>query len=92
MTGWVTASSSSMAARSSANFSIVTVPAVTALLVVNLSFGVMSRVAPQLNVFSLGFPFSLLFGLAILWVSLYGFGPQFQVLSERFFEWSARFG
>ena len=71
---------------------LIALPAVTALLVVNLSFGVMSRVAPQLNVFSLGFPFSLLFGLAILWVSLYGFGPQFQVLSERFFEWSARFG
>lgn len=71
---------------------LIALPAVTALLIVNLAFGVMSRVAPQLNVFSLGFPFSLLFGLAILWVSLYGFGPQFQVLSERFFEWSGRFG
>ena len=34
----------------------------TALLVVNLAFGVMSRAAPTLNLFAVGFPVTLVFG------------------------------
>ena len=59
---------------------LIALPAVTSLLVVNLAFGVMTRAAPQLNIFSLGFPLSLLFGLVIMWVALYGFTPQFEGL------------
>ena len=40
--------------------------AMIALLLVNISFGFMSRVAPQLNVFSLGFSVILVLGL---WIS-----------------------
>ncbi len=69
---------------------LIALPAVTSLLVVNLSFGVMSRAAPQLNVFSLGFPFALVFGLGIIWVSLYGFAPQFEALSQSFFDFTRR--
>ena len=39
--------------------------AIIALLTVNLSFGVMTRAAPQLNIFSLGFAFALLVGLLL---------------------------
>ncbi|HEX7036016.1 MAG TPA: flagellar biosynthetic protein FliR [Pseudomonadales bacterium] len=67
---------------------LVALPAVVSLLVVNLTFGVMSRSAPQLNVFSLGFPFSLLFGLVIIWLSLSGWLPQFEALSREFFEFA----
>lgn len=67
---------------------LVALPAVVSLLVVNLTFGVMSRSAPQLNVFSLGFPFSLLFGLIIVWLSLAGWLPQFESLSREFFEFA----
>ena len=42
--------------------------AIIALLTVNISFGVMTRAAPQLNIFSLGFAFTLLIGL---FLSLY---------------------
>ena len=35
------------------------VPAITALLVVNIAFGVMTRAAPQLNIFAIGFPLTL---------------------------------
>lgn len=38
---------------------------VVALLTVNLSFGIMTRAAPQLNIFSLGFSFILLLGFLI---------------------------
>ncbi len=64
---------------------MIALPAVTALLVVNLAFGVMTRAAPQMNIFSLGFPFTLVFGLFIVWVSFSGFLPQFQQLTEEMF-------
>ena len=48
----------------------IALPGVTALLIVNLAFGVMSRAAPQLNLFAVGLPVSLVFGLVIMWVGL----------------------
>jgi flagellar biosynthetic protein FliR len=68
---------------------LVALPAVISLLVVNLAFGVMSRSAPQLNVFSLGFPFSLVFGLVIVWFSLQGWMPQFDRFSGELLEFSS---
>ena len=44
--------------------------AMLALLLINLSFGVMTRAAPQLNIFSIGFPITMLSGLLILWLTL----------------------
>ena len=38
----------------------------TALLVINLAFGAMSRAAPALNLFAVGLPVTLVFGLAIV--------------------------
>ena len=64
---------------------LLALPAVTAILIVNFAFGIMTRAAPQLNIFSLGFPFTLMFGLFILWVSLSGFLPQYQQLSAYIF-------
>lgn len=48
----------------------VALPGVTALLVVNIGFGVMSRAAPALNLFGIGFPLILLLGLLILFLGL----------------------
>ena len=55
-------------------------PAITALLVVNIAFGVMTRAAPQLNIFSIGFPLTLVLGMGILWVSLGDILNQYQPL------------
>ena len=65
---------------------LLAIPAVVSLLIVNLTFGIMNRSAPQLNVFSLGFPFGLLFGLAIIWFLLFGWGDQFERLLNTFFD------
>jgi flagellar biosynthetic protein FliR len=59
---------------------LLVLPAVTALLVVNVAFGVMSRAAPQLNVFSIGFPLTLVLGLLIMWISLGDILAHYQVL------------
>lgn len=48
----------------------VALPGMTALLIVNLAFGVLSRAAPTLNLFAVGFPISLVFGLLIIVVGL----------------------
>ena len=61
---------------------LIGLPAITALLIVNLSFGVMMRAAPQLNIFSIGFPLTLVFGLFILWVVLGDVGAQYQALAS----------
>jgi flagellar biosynthetic protein FliR len=53
----------------------IALPGVTALLVVNLAFGVVSRAAPSLNLFAVGLPVTLVMGLAIV---LYGL-PMMQV-------------
>jgi flagellar biosynthetic protein FliR len=48
----------------------VALPAMTALLVVNLAFGAVSRAAPSLNMFAIGLPVALLFGLVVLFFGL----------------------
>lgn len=52
--------------------------AIVALLTVNLSFGVMTRAAPQLNIFSLGFAFALLVGLLVSLYTLSSTLPYYQ--------------
>ena len=41
---------------------LIALPLVTVLLVINLSLGVMTRAAPQMNVFSIGLPMTILVG------------------------------
>ncbi len=48
----------------------VALPAVTALLVVNIALGVMSRAAPSLNLFAVGLPVGLLVGFLILMINV----------------------
>ena len=45
---------------------LVALPAVVALLIVNLAYGVISRAAPTLNLFAVGFPATVLLGFLIL--------------------------
>ncbi|HEY2035601.1 MAG TPA: flagellar biosynthetic protein FliR [Steroidobacteraceae bacterium] len=49
---------------------VVALPGVTALLIANLAFGVVSRAAPTLNIFSVGLPVSLAFGLVAIMAGL----------------------
>lgn len=49
---------------------LLSLPIVTALLIVNLGFGIATRAAPQLNIFSVGFPVSLLLGMILMGTTL----------------------
>ena len=49
---------------------LISLPVVTVLLVTNLALGILTRAAPQLNMFAVGFPLTLAVGLLALWTSL----------------------
>ncbi len=49
---------------------LVALPAIGSLMMVNLSFGILSRAAPQISPFSIGFPMSIILGFTIILVTL----------------------
>lgn len=49
-------------------------PAIIAILMVNVAFGVVSRAAPTLNLFAVGFPVTLLMGFVVMALSVRGQG------------------
>lgn len=48
----------------------VALPAATAVLIVNMSIGVISRAAPTLNLFAIGLPLTIVVGLIVLIITL----------------------
>ena len=58
----------------------VALPGMTALLIINLAFGAMSRAAPALNLFAVGLPVTLIFGLVIVTFSVPTMGAAFTAL------------
>jgi len=61
----------------------VSLPIVAMLLLVNLVLGVVARVAPQMNVFSVGFPITIGVGLTGLWLTLPMMQVPFSAALER---------
>lgn len=59
---------------------LMMMPAVASLLIVNLSFGVIARSAPQFNIFSIGFPVMILFGAVVLLFSIGMLAGQMEVI------------
>ncbi|MCL6270134.1 flagellar biosynthetic protein FliR [Sansalvadorimonas sp. 2012CJ34-2] len=49
---------------------LVALPVVISMLLVNLAFGVMNRAAPQLNIIALGFPMTMMFGMATVYLAM----------------------
>jgi len=63
----------SIVAWSSQMFSagvLLAMPVMAALLFVNISFGVAARAAPQLQIFGVGFPITIMMGMVLIWVSI----------------------
>lgn len=52
---------------------LLALPALTALLMINVAFGIVTRTAPQLNIFAVGFPVTILAGLLIMFIVMPGF-------------------
>jgi flagellar biosynthetic protein FliR len=59
---------------------LLAMPVIVSLLLVNVSFGVATRAAPQLNIFSVGFPVTLMLGMLLIWLTLPDLSEQFSGL------------
>lgn len=57
---------------------LLALPMIAALLIANLSIGIMTRAAPQLNIFAVGFPITLAAGFLMLFVTLPYMVPVFE--------------
>lgn len=68
----------------------ITLAPVTAMLVVNIAFGVLTRTAPQLNIFSLGMPISMLAGLLIMWMTMDTFLFHFNLNWQHGIEYTCK--
>ena len=64
----------------------IALPLVTMLLFVNLVLGAISRVAPQINIFAIGFPVTLGVGLLGLLLTLPALNTPFTMTLERLLE------
>ncbi|MBU2895541.1 flagellar biosynthetic protein FliR [Vibrio hepatarius] len=67
--GWMFASALALA-----------LPAIVSMLLANISFGVMNRAAPSLNVYALGFPMTMLLGLFSVLISISGVPSRYTIL------------
>lgn len=62
---------------------IISLPIIGALLIANVAVGIMTRAAPQLNIFAVGFPITLAVGLLSLWIAIPFMTPAVAKLFEQ---------
>lgn len=62
---------------------LLALPILVTLLFINVGLGVVTRAAPSLNIFAVGFPVMLLVGLLLFWVTLTTAGARIQWLWMR---------
>lgn len=65
---------------------LISLPAIIALLLTNISLAIITRAAPQLNIFTIGFPITLMAGIFMLLLSLTELSREFYVLLEHMME------
>jgi flagellar biosynthesis protein FliR len=58
----------------------VALPAMTALLLVNIGFAATSRASPSMNLFAVGFPISICMGFIALWLAMRGLADAYTSL------------
>ena len=49
---------------------LLALPVMMTLLFINISFGVAARAAPQLQIFGVGFPITIMLGMVLIWTSI----------------------
>ena len=64
------------------NASIIMLPVVLVVLLINVAIGIITRSAPQLNLFSFGFPITMLGTFVVLYLSISNLGFAFSDLID----------
>lgn len=62
---------------------LLALPAVAALLITNMALGILTRTAPQLNLFGIGFPITLSMGFLVLALALPGMLRPIEKIIEQ---------
>ncbi|MCB1936309.1 MAG: flagellar biosynthetic protein FliR [Nitrosomonas sp.] len=65
---------------------LLALPVLTALLITNLALGILTRAAPQLNIFAVGFPITLSIGFLMLALSIIYYAPILERLVMEGFQ------
>lgn len=65
----------------------IALPAIVSLLIVNLTFAIMTKSSPQMNIFTIGFPITLTGGLIIIYFTL----PSMLQHADHLFETGFQF-
>ena len=65
---------------------LVAIPIMVSLLFINLGIGVITRAAPALNIFAVGFPAMIMAGMLIVAMSMPSIGYQIQALWQSAFD------
>lgn len=64
----------------------IALPAIASLLLINLTFGIITRSAPQFNIFSIGFPVTMVAGFFVMVATLVAILPQIKLQLNNAFE------
>lgn len=62
---------------------LIALPVIVSMLIVNVGFGVLTRSAPQLNIFAVGFPIMIIMGIIVIMITLDSFVPHIINLIEK---------
>ena len=65
---------------------LIGLPLMSSLLFINIGLGVITRAAPALNIFAVGFPAMILAGIILLSLSMTSIGFRIQWLWQQSFE------
>jgi len=61
----------------------IALPAIASIFMVNFTFGVVTRSAPQFNIFSVGFPITIVTGFFIIYMTASAIYPHFSAQLSR---------
>jgi len=65
----------------------IALPMITALLIVQLCLGVMTKASPQLNIFSIGFPITMIIGIFFVFLNINSVSYHFVRIFDYATEW-----
>jgi flagellar biosynthetic protein FliR len=64
---------------------LIALPAIMIITLINIAFGIMTKAAPQLNIFAVGFPTTMAAGFLVIFLTLPNLLPRFlQIIQQAF--------
>jgi len=65
---------------------LIALPAIMIVTLINIAFGVMTKAAPQLNIFAVGFPTTMITGFLVVYLTLPNLLPRFMQMIQQAFD------